>query len=73
MDHDYELALYNRLSNNMYDKNKLSRSLEYYSMIRPGNYHAEELAKEEAAKKKAEMIAKRAAMAAEAKAKKAQA
>jgi NADH-quinone oxidoreductase subunit I len=72
MDHDYEMAVYERITNNLFDKAKLSRSVDYYAEIRPGNHQAEVLAKEEAAKKKAEMQAKKAALAAEAAAKKAQ-
>lgn len=71
MDHDYELAVYDRIGNNIYDKEKLSRSLSYYAEIRPGNYQEEEQAKEEAAKKKAEMQAKKEAMKKEAAAKQA--
>ena len=73
MDHDYELAVFDRITYNLYDKDKLSRSLSYYADIRPGNYNAEVIAKEEAAQKKAEMQAKKAAIAAEAAEKKAQA
>lgn len=73
MDHDYELAVYDRFENNIYDKEKLSRPLSYYASIRPNNHTEEVRAKEEAAKKKAEMQAQRAAMAAEAAAKKAEA
>lgn len=62
MDHDYELSVYDRISNNIYNKNKLSKPLSYYAEIRPGNYNAELIAIEEAAKKKAEMQAKKAEM-----------
>lgn len=72
MDHDYEISVYDRFENNIYDKEKLSRPLSYYEAIRPSNYEAEVRAKEEAEKKKAEMKAKKVAMAAEAAAKKAQ-
>lgn len=64
MDHDYELAVYDRFDKNIYDKEKLSRPVSYYAGIRPWNYNAEEKAKEEAARKKAEMQAKRKARAA---------
>jgi NADH-quinone oxidoreductase subunit I len=70
MDHDYELAVYDRHSNNIYDKEKLSRPLSYYASIRPTNNMEEVQAKEEAEKKKLEMQARKAAMAAEAAAKK---
>ena len=66
MDHDYELAVYDRHSNNIYDKAKLSRSLSYYAEIRPTNHLEEVRAKEEADRKKQEMQAKKATMAAEA-------
>ena len=35
MDHDYEISVYDRLSNNIYDKDKLGKSVEYYASIRP--------------------------------------
>ena len=72
MGHNYELAVYDRFTNNLYDKDKLSKPLSYYANIRPGNYNAEVKAKEEAAKKKAEMQAKKEAAMAAAAAKKAQ-
>jgi NADH-quinone oxidoreductase subunit I len=72
MDHDFELAVYERFETNIYDKEKLSRPLSYYANIRPGNYEVEVIAKKEAEKKKAEMKAKKEAMKAEAAAKKAQ-
>ena len=45
MDHVYELATYNRLKNNIYDKDKLSKPLSYYASIRPVNYQREEEAR----------------------------
>lgn len=45
MDHDYEIAVYDRFATNIYDKAKLSKPLSYYSAIRPSNYHSEEQAK----------------------------
>ncbi len=47
MDHDFELALYDRHSNNIYDKKKLSRPLSHYAAIRPLNYAAEQQARED--------------------------
>ncbi|NMC15008.1 MAG: 4Fe-4S binding protein [Chloroflexi bacterium] len=47
MDHDYEIAVYDRLTVNIYDKAKLSKPLSYYAMIRPSNYQKEEMAKAE--------------------------
>jgi NADH-quinone oxidoreductase subunit I len=48
MDHDYELAIYDR-GGNIYNKEKLLKPVSYYASIRPGNY-----AREEAARKAAE-------------------
>jgi len=67
MDHDYELAVYNRLENNIYDKEKLGKPVSYYQAIRPSNYEAEVRAKEEAERKKRERMAARKAKAAAAK------
>jgi NADH-quinone oxidoreductase subunit I len=41
MDHDYEISLYDRHSNNIYNKEKLSKPLSYYSAIRPSNHKRE--------------------------------
>jgi NADH-quinone oxidoreductase subunit I len=51
MDHNYELATYNRQKQNIFDKDALSRPVSYYASIRPNNY-----AKEEAARLEAEAI-----------------
>ena len=48
MDHDYELATYNRQKQNIFDKNKLSKPVSYYASIRPLNYAKEETARVEA-------------------------
>lgn len=53
MDHDYELAVYDRHSNNIYDKEKLSKPVSYYASIRPTNYQREEQARAEAEAAKA--------------------
>ncbi len=53
MDHDYELAVYDRFSTNIYDKEKLSKPLSYYAAIRPTNYAREEAARSEAEAAKA--------------------
>lgn len=45
MDHEYELATYDRLKHNIYDKEKLSKPLSYYASIRPLNYQREEEAR----------------------------
>jgi NADH-quinone oxidoreductase subunit I len=47
MDHDYELATYDRNSN-VYDKVKLGKPLSYYEYVRPINYEREEAARREA-------------------------
>jgi NADH-quinone oxidoreductase subunit I len=58
MDHDYELAVYDRHSNNIYDKDKLSKPVSYYASIRPTNYSREEAARAEAEAAKAARKAK---------------
>ncbi|KAA3648341.1 MAG: 4Fe-4S dicluster domain-containing protein [Chloroflexi bacterium] len=61
MDHQYELASYDRHSAHIYNKEKLSMSVDYYAQIRPTNYRREEdirIAKEE---EKAAKAAARAA------------
>jgi NADH-quinone oxidoreductase subunit I len=52
MDHDYELASYDRKVRHIYDKERLSRPLSYYAAIRPANFAREEAlrAEKEAAK-----------------------
>lgn len=42
MDHDYELASYDRFADHIYNKDKLMRPVSYYSSIRPRNYSKEE-------------------------------
>jgi NADH-quinone oxidoreductase subunit I len=62
MDHDYELASYDRVSAHIFDKQKLGKPVSYYASIRPKNYAAEEKARaEEEAKKAAKAAAKPAA------------
>lgn len=56
MDHDYELASYNRKESHIFDKKRLSRSVEYYSSIRPSYFAIEEAAR---AEKEAAKAAKR--------------
>ena len=60
MDHDYELAVYDRHANNIYDKEKLLKPASYYAQIRPLNYEREEKARAEAAAAKAAKAAARA-------------
>lgn len=52
MDHDYEVASYERMHHHIYDKEKLSKSASYYANIRPSNNASEEAARleKEAAK-----------------------
>jgi NADH-quinone oxidoreductase subunit I len=42
MDHNYEIASYNRFKDNIYNKERLSHPLSYYANIRPVNYAREE-------------------------------
>jgi len=50
MDHDYEISVFDRLSNNIYGKDKLGKPVEYYASIRPLNHQAEIDAKRKAKK-----------------------
>ncbi len=59
MDHDYELAVYDRHANNIYDKEKLLKPAEYYKDIRPRNYALQEAARAEKAAKKSAAKARR--------------
>ena len=47
MDHDYELASYDRNSN-VYDKTRLGKPVDYYATVRPINNAREEAARREA-------------------------
>jgi len=53
MDHDYELAVYDRKAHNIFDKDKLMKPVSYYASIRPTNYEREETARAEAEAAKA--------------------
>ncbi|HMK08910.1 MAG TPA: 4Fe-4S binding protein [Anaerolineales bacterium] len=55
MDHDYELASFDRLSHHIFDKERLSKPASYYASIRPRNNAAEEAAR---AAKEAAKVAK---------------
>lgn len=46
MDHDYEIASYNRLTDNIFDLKKLAKPVSYYAQIRPTNYAREEAARQ---------------------------
>jgi NADH-quinone oxidoreductase subunit I len=52
MDHDYELASFDRMSRHIFNKERLSKPASYYASIRPRNNAAEEAARaaKEAAK-----------------------
>lgn len=59
MDHDYEIALYDRHEQNIYDKEKLMKPVSYYASIRPTNYAREEEARATAQAAKAARKAKK--------------
>ncbi|MBI4769882.1 MAG: 4Fe-4S binding protein, partial [Chloroflexi bacterium] len=59
MDHDYELASYERTTSHIYDKARLSKPVEYYASIRPLNYAREEEARREREARKAAKAAAR--------------
>ena len=52
MDHDYELASYDRFADHIFNKERLSKPVSYYESIRPTNFAFEEAvrAEKEAAK-----------------------
>ncbi len=52
MDHNYELSTSDRMKNNIFDIEKLSKPVSYYASIRPNNYAREEAARAEKASKK---------------------
>ncbi len=47
MDHDYELASYNRHAEHIFNMERLLKSASYYASIRPTNYGREEAARAE--------------------------
>ena len=57
MDHDFELATYDRFAENIYNKAKLSKPASYYASVRPLNYAVDEAA---IAEKQAKKAARRA-------------
>jgi NADH-quinone oxidoreductase subunit I len=57
MDHDYEIASYDRKAHHIFNKEKLSKPVSYYATIRPTNNAREEA---ERAAKEAEKAAKAA-------------
>jgi NADH-quinone oxidoreductase subunit I len=54
MDHDYEIASYDRKEAHIFDKEKLMKPASYYASIRPDNYEREEAIRREKEEKKAE-------------------
>jgi len=56
MDHDYEMAAYDRMTQHIFNKARLSKPVSYYASIRPTNYTREEEAR---ASKEAAKAAKR--------------
>ena len=58
MDHEYELASYDRFTDHIFNKQRLSKSVSYYESIRPTNFAFEEA---ERAEKEAAKEAKRKA------------
>ncbi len=62
MDHDYEIASYDRHKEHIYDIDKLSKPVSYYAEIRPTNYAREEAARQ--AEKEAKAARKAGAAAA---------
>lgn len=52
MDHDFELASYDRYREHIFNKKKLSKAVDYYASIRPSNYAREEVARAEKEAKK---------------------
>lgn len=61
MDHNYEMASYNRTVKHIMNKEALGKPLSYYASIRPRNYQAEEAARAEEEAKKAAKAAAAAA------------
>jgi len=59
MDHDFELAGYERMEANIHLKDRLLKPASYYAGIRPLSYALEQEAKAELAERKAARRAKR--------------
>jgi NADH-quinone oxidoreductase subunit I len=60
MDHDYELASYDRWGSHIYDKDRLMKPAEYYAGIRPRNFGIEKALRDEKEAKKAAAEKKKA-------------
>ena len=56
MDHDYEMASYDRLASHIFNKGLLGKPVEYYAEIRPFNYEREEARRREKEAKKAAAV-----------------
>ena len=56
MDHDYEMASYDRDANHIFNKGRLGKPVEYYAEIRPFNYELEEARRREKEAKKAAAV-----------------
>lgn len=52
MDHEFELASYDRFGDHIFNKKKLSKPVDFYASIRPTNYAREEVARAEKEAKK---------------------
>ena len=48
MDHNYELANYDRVKNNIFDKQALGKPVSYYAQVRPAGFAREEEVRKEA-------------------------
>ena len=59
MDHDYEIASYDRHVTHIHNKDKLMKPISYYAEIRPLNYQYEEAIRAEKEAKKAAARAKK--------------
>ncbi|MEW6180084.1 MAG: 4Fe-4S binding protein [Chloroflexota bacterium] len=53
MDHDYEIASYDRIKEHIFDLERLSKPASYYAQIRPANFAREEAARAEKEAQKA--------------------
>ena len=52
MDHDFELASFDRTGAHIFNKERLSKPVSYYAALRPTNYAREEVARIEKESKK---------------------
>jgi len=54
MDHNFEMASYDRYQEHIFNKERLDQPIEYYASIRPSNYAREEVVRVEKEAKKAQ-------------------